>query len=69
MRQHFQIISSAISWLLFIVIASSEGAVVINSLYVVLSEPPGVLVLYLNISHYILLPVYCLKCPHCKEKA
>lgn len=30
MWQHFQIISSAISWLLFIVVASSEGAVVIN---------------------------------------
>lgn len=30
MWQHFQVISSAISWLLFIVLTSSEGAVVIN---------------------------------------
>lgn len=30
MWQHFQIISSAISWLPFIRVTSSEGAVVIN---------------------------------------
>lgn len=30
MWQHFQVISSAISWLLFIVLTSSKGAVVIN---------------------------------------